>query len=583
MLDLAFSQEGAERVAALGFTCVELPISWGLPPELESNHLSLFQSAVQHYHRAGVQVYGWIPVAACVARGSYTAQTWYALDPYGQRIPSQRGYYFTALLNPAWQAVVTEKIQQIAESNADGIILGGYTAGGTGLYWRGIPLGPIGSYDAISRAQYAKAFNQAAIPTAFSPKDPASQQYLKWRISTTIEVIQQWCELAQQHNPALVVQLGAPDAITTNHYLISGLDLDELHDIQTVIEPPIWSHHPPESVVITPAISISASHTRITSAIPTYGGERMGSAREFQRNLSEAVALNTSARIQGMGYHYKNTLTGLLHSRYHDQQQAIQAFNQWLDQHHQWLTSRTNASPLAVYYPYEATHWQWNPTSQQFIAICQTLILNGYPLRVVGDDDAWDDVRVLVVPSGTVVGLDERLAQLTAQGGRIITVGQKRLKQNPIWRDWRPHRLKPPMWHWLHCRIQRVFIVARRGYQRYRWVRRGISYLNKRRPQSTPMPPLARQTELIKAIGDTFTPRLESDTPALLTVWREPDSTQQWHIINYSETQQRITLHLSNLTSGEIYTPGSLTPPVSVVGSSLIFTVDSAKIVRSKG
>ncbi|MCB9435741.1 MAG: hypothetical protein H6673_01950 [Anaerolineales bacterium] len=580
---MAFSQEGAERVAALGFTCIELPISWGLPPELEGNHLSLFQSAVQHYHRAGVQVYGWLPIATCIPRGSYATQAWYALDPYGQRIPNQRGYYFTALLNPIWQTVITEKIQQLTESNADGLIMGGYTAGGTGLLWRGIPLGPIGSYDAISQEQYAQVFNHMAIPTTFSSKDPASQQYLKWRISTATQVIQQWAETARHQNPALVVQLGVPDAIAANHYLISGLDLDVLPDVDIVIEPPIWSHHPPESAIITPTISISASHTRLASVIPIYGGERMGSAREFQRNLSEAVALNTSARIQGMGYYYKNTLTGLLHSRYKPQHEALQTFNLWLDQQHNWLHSRTNASPLAVYYPYEATHWQWNPTSQQFIAICQTLLLNGYPLRVVGDDKAWDDVRVLVVPSGSVVGLDERLTQFIAQGGRIIAVGQKRLKQSPLWRDWRPQRLKPPIWHWLHGRIQRVFIVARRGYQRYRWVRRGISYLNKRRPQSVSMPPPALQGELIKAIGETFTPRLESDSPALLTIWREPDGTQQWHIVNYNEAEQRITLHLGDLTHGEVYTPGTLSPPASVVGSSLIFTVDSAKIVRSKG
>lgn len=583
MLDLAFSQEGAERVAALGFTCVHLPITWGLPPELENNHTSLFQSAVQHYHRAGIQVYGWLPVATCIPQGSYADKDWYALDPYGHRIPSQRGYYFTALLNPAWQTTVTEKIQQLIDSQADGIVLSGYTAGGLGVYWRGLPIGPIGSHDPISQQHYAEAFDNAAIPITLAPKDAATQQYIKWRISSSFTVIKMWCDTARQNNPNVVIQLGSHDPITTNHYLVSGLDLDELQDIQLIIEKPTWPYRQPEGPVTTHAIGIVASHTRTQTVIPIYGSERMGSPREYQRNLSEAVALNTPALVQGMGFQHKNTLTGLLHTRYQSQQQTIQSFNQWLEQHHEWLINRTPSSPLAVYYPYEATHWNWNPTSHYFMAVCQTLLLHGYPLRIVGDDDSWAGVEVLVVPPATVVGLEDRLQQAAKAGVRIITIGQKRLKQNTIWKDWKPQRMRIPAWRWGYRPLQWMAIRGWRSYQRSRLARRFAPRLIRKQPNPHLLPTESAQIELIQAIGEAFTPRLESEAPALLTIWSEPDGTQQWHIVNYSETPQRITLHLGNLTNADVYTLGLLIPSTPVVGSSLIFTVDSAKIVRSKG
>ncbi|MBZ0307792.1 MAG: hypothetical protein K8I82_17120, partial [Anaerolineae bacterium] len=173
---LAHTDMGAERIAAMGFNWVYLTCNWGFPPEIEQQDWESFRAAVQVYHTKNIKVFGYIQTSNCVYKGSYKHKNWYALDPFGSKIPYYTGRYFTCLTHPEWLAEVRDKIRIVIEADADGVFFDNPWVGGGGVEWRQAVWGVIGSYSETSRRAYAEENNGAEIPTALILDKPETQQ-----------------------------------------------------------------------------------------------------------------------------------------------------------------------------------------------------------------------------------------------------------------------------------------------------------------------------------------------------------------------------------------------------------------------
>ncbi len=592
---MAHSIEGAERVAAMGFNWVHLVFSWGFPAEIEAPDWEVFKSAVRHYHEVGVRVLGIIQASNCVYQGSYKEKDWYALDPHGNKIYCYIGRYHTALHHPEWQAEIRERIRALAETEADGILFDSPWIGGVGYDVAGMPLGPIGSYDEHTRSAYARAHDGAELPLVLNTRSAEVKRYLRWRTTSTVAILAKWIEVARNLKPDFIIGLNNFDAIARNSFVTMGIDLPAMAALQDVvmIENFAWPHLQDDDTVAANAITIGAAQVRTGETPVTtrpgqrgIGHEQMWSPRSFRRAIVESTAIKAPIVVQGSGFRHRGEQTLILHSRYQQQRRVLKAMNSWLETHQEWLNARQPASPLAIYHPYEAARWDWNRVAPVFFAVCETLLLNGYPVRIVGDADSWEHVRTILVPPGHVDGLDERLRQFVINGGQVIPLTQKRpsVTRTVLWDGWRPLRTRLPRPRWFRRWVNQSAIISWNAYHRYGWARWLATRLKIREAMiRSPLyikPPEALQRVLIGAIGEKFYPRVESEAPALLTVWNEANGGQQWHVVNYADKPQKITLHLGELTATDVHTPGSNEAPSQVVGSSLMFDLDVGKIIR---
>jgi hypothetical protein len=84
------------------------------------------------------------------------------------------------------------------------------------------------------------------------------------------------------------------------------------------------------------------------------------------------------------------------------------------------------------------------------------------------------------------------------------------------------------------------------------------------------------QAEL-NAIGK-ISDRAPRRGPLLFTIWREPGGMRQWHLVNYLDEPQRVTVHGASFESGWVYAPAAAA--VRVFGTDLIVTVNEYKVIR---
>jgi hypothetical protein len=129
----------------------------------------------------------------------------------------------------------------------------------------------------------------------------------------------------------------------------------------------------------------------------------------------------------------------------------------------------------------------------------------------------------------------------------------------------------------------RVTVTGRRLY----YTHAGVRFLANRvrRIRSAPdgagwpAPPTEVQTELLNAIGPDFRPRAEAKGPLLFTIWREPGGVRQWHLVNYLDEPQRVTVQGASFVSGWVYAPETA-EAVRVFGTDVIVTVNEYKVIR---
>ncbi|MBN1201355.1 MAG: hypothetical protein JXJ20_05810 [Anaerolineae bacterium] len=588
--DMAYTEEGAERVRAMGFNCVYLMCSWGFPPETEEMDWEVFRRAVRLYHEAGIQVVGGVQVSSCMAQGPYREKDWYALDPWGRRIPCYRECYYTCWNSPDWLEDVKKRICVVIEAKADGVFFGEPWMGGVPLdVGRGL-LGVAGCHDARCRAAYAEETGGLALPAGIHPRGRRVQAYLQWRASLIARRLQEWASYAQELNPAIVITVEGCEPDCRNPFVQVGHELAEPAD---TYEPRLLACDLPRAesagyLVQNAAALDGALSGPDGAAALSHVGPRQAdtgtfwSGHHFQVAMAEACALEVPPVIDGNGFVYRRSLTLLIHKQYKRQQEAIGQMNAWLEQHAGWLNNRTNASPLAVLYPQEALRTDWNAVAPVFWGACQTIIAHGLPFRVVGQG-SWDDVTTLVVPPGQVSWLDQRLERFVEQGGRVIALQRARtgMSGRPLWTGYRPPR---PSWlHW--PLVRRISNRLGAKIWRLRHAGRLIRFWANRlrRPDRAPvnklfaLPPDELQRELLEAVETGSFPRVTGGV--LFSLWREPDGVEQWHLVNYQDKAVRATLHAPEFVSGWVYAPGE-EEAVKVFGNDVIVTVDAYKVLR---
>lgn len=594
MHNFAHSVEGAERVAAMGFNWAFLAYNWGFPPEIEAQDWESFRSAMNHFQKAGIKVLGYIQSSNCVDTGSYAAKDWYAVDVDGRRIPIYSNRYFTSLTHAGWLAEVRERVRSLAEMGVDGIYFDNPWQGGIGIDLAEMPFGFIGSYDVHSRQAYAAAFNGAQIPVVVNVGNPETQQYLRWRAQIAVNAVRDWAQAARDINPDLVITANNFDAIVHNSYVEMGMDLEGMADIQDVMVLENFSlpRIQDDGAVVANAITIGAAKARVEKPVATLpyingiGFDHMWQPRQFKRMIAEGIAMNGPIIIRGTTFIHRGEYTLLLHRRYEKQQQALTQMNTWLQTHADWLDSVQPGGKLAVYHPFEVVRWNWNRTIPYFFAACQVLLQHGYSLRIVGDDDDWTGVETLIVPPGEVEGLADRLSAFVSEGGRIIRVGpaSRQANERLVWQKWRPIPHRIPPWRWLRRRINQGAGFSWRLYHRWRIVRWFAERFDFHlRTTQSPLflnVPADQSFELTRSLGNTIYPRIKSEYPVLLTEWQEPDGSRQWRLVNYADHSQKVTLEFNELVKAQVFAIGEDTPPQQIVGSALMLTIDTGKILR---
>lgn len=595
MHNFAHSIEGAERVAEMGFNWVFLAYNWGYPPEVEERDWESFYSALNHYHKLGIKVFGYIQSSNCVYTGSYVDKDWYAIDYYGQKIPYYSGRYFTSLTHAGWVAEVRERVRQLTDAGTDGIFFDNPWQGGIALDLAEMPLGFVGSYDTYSKKAYAQAYGGAEIPLVWDVERSEAQQYLRWRAQIMVNAVRDWAQTARDINPEVVISGNNFDAIARNAYAMMGMDLVGLADVQdmAMLENFCLPRIQEDKAVIANAITMSSAQARVPDTpistnpyIHGVGFDRVWQPRQFKRMLAEGIAMNTPTIVRGTTFTYRKEYTLLLHRRYEKQRAVLQQFNQWLDANQGWLSERKPISPIAILDPGEDVYWHWNKIAPLFFAACQTLLQNGYPLRIVSTATDWEHVQTLIVPPNSLPELDERLDAFKEKGGQVIVLGKGHPVQRGthVWQRWQPIPHHIPRWRWLRKRINHGAILSWRAYHNSKFVRWLAERLEFRaRTIQSPLffvPPEKYQQELLTLVKRKPMPRVESEFPVLLAGWVEPDGTQQWHVMNYADQPQKITLELTDLVKAKLYAVGEDNEPSEVVGSSLMMTIDIAKIVR---
>lgn len=592
--DLAHSEAGAERIAAMGFNWVYLTCNWGFPPEIEEPDWHSFAQAVQIYHKLGIKVSGYVQSSNCAYLGSFKDKDWYALDPHGHKIHYYTGRYMTCLNHQGWRDQVKERVKFIIETGADGVFWDNPWVGGVGEEWRGAIVGNIGCYHPESQKAYQAACGEP-IPLVLDLKDPRTQHYLQWRGEQVTAALQDWADYARSLKPDVLISANNFDTFNRNALVEVGMDFPAMAQVQDVmlIENFAMPRLLSTGGVVSNAAVIGAAQQLANDkpvSTVTYehgiGFETVWSARVFARNIAEASAMNAPLVVKGTEFLYRKSFTLLIHHRYRPQHQMIQQYNDWLAEHAGWISDRQPTSPLAIYHPYQAMLFDRARIEPYFYGACETLFYAGLPFRIVGQEQAWDCVRTLIVPPGTDPVLDERLIEFAKHGGKIIPLGQGRADaMRPLWTKYHRQWLKVPRWKAMRRTIRRVTGASWEAYHNFRVVRRVTDWLDIPGwilSQSLyRLPPAPLRGDLVNAIGTGHLPYVESEGPVLLTMGQETNGRTQYHIVNYDDVPRTVTLHLPELTQAEVYTPGQKGAPTHVAGTDFILQVDVAKVLRT--
>lgn len=589
-LDMAHAGDGAARAAALGATHALLVFSWGLPPELDEVDRVGFGRVARLYRDAGLGVLAGVMASSYVPQASYAERNWAARDVTGRRIPAQIGRLYACWNDAEWLATVERHLIQALDAGIEGVWLMAPWAGGVPLAADGGLLGGAGCACPRCRAAYAEAAGGAEIPRLPTLRARPVQHYLEWRASLTARRIGEWAAAARAHRPdALFVAEGppVPGGLAALQYGHDPAAIGAHVDLYLVRD----SLAEPRGLA-GPGVALAAARARLgpdAQAASLLGAARSTSGttdtpHAWTRAGSVAAALACPPVIDGTGFVAGRTLTLLLETRYQGLRAALAEFNGWIEAQRGWLGARTGAGPLAIYCPPAFTWWKNDPVEPVFEAACAAVIQMGLPLRVVGDE-TWDGVETLIVPPGPVAGLDARLIEFGARGGRVIALQQMRSGSagRPLWTAFQP--LKPGRAHWPVVRraAHRTALIGVRWRGGGTVRRRAARWL--RLPGASPDATAAIQLpgvaldELATALGADFRPRVRSAQPVLFTIWREPGGGTQWHLVNSAPEPQRVTLITPEFISGWVIAPEQ-GEPVKVFGSDVVIPLEAYKVLR---
>jgi hypothetical protein len=480
-------------------------------------------------------------------------KTWQALDAWGHPIPFHHDRYYACWNDPAWVEEVQSKIRIVINSGVDALLFGSPWIGGVPARIGHGFLGSAGCHNDVCQKAYADASGGKKIPKVLNLQSTQVRHYLQWRADSTQQRLQEWSDFAHDIKPDIPVFIESPgkSIVQYGHNQLNGT---------IVVRGDLPAAELVQNAGTLGLMTSEQKHIASMTESP-----KTKSIEAIARGVFEAVALGVQPITSGMGMIHQRSLTLLIRSDH----EPLARMNQWLEKNAHWLDERqTNISPLAIYDPYPHVWWKWHQFEPFFWGACETVIRNGLPFRVVQDDD-WVGVTTLLVPPGEIEGMDRRLKNFVEQGGRVLTLWSSYKPTSPLRR-----------YHW--PLVRRVTYRAGTAIQRWRYTHGLGRMLGSRITFDDPLHdtiPDELQAELVEQIGSTFAPRASGEGPLLFTLWREESGGEQWHLVNYQDTPQRVTLHAPQFVNGWVFTPME-DRMAKIFGNGLMMTIQDYKVLR---
>jgi hypothetical protein len=539
---------------------IHLTYCWGFAPEIEAQDWESFRLAAATYHDLDTKVFAYIQSSNCVFEGSNTARKWYARDPKGRKFYYYTNRFMTCLQNKEWIDFLKERIKGAIDSKADGIFFDNLWNGTQPSGLAGSWLGSAGCYCENCQKRFFAEFGKQ-IPDFINPKDDIVVTYLEWRATQLTSFFNELADYARSIKPDIVISANDYDVIMRPSKLIYGIDFTSYSDIQDVMmienfclpkwEPKKRNRFPNNALTIRTARSKLPENKPLSvlSYDVGIGFDDVYPTRRILQSMAEITALGACFTAKGTEYFNGNEMTLITAPEYQKQQQGIGTFIDWLSLNAGLFVDRKNIAPLALVDPGEELWINWFQISPIFFGCMQTLTKVGIPWKVINGSSIDPETSVLL----TFTKLDRQYISVDHQPS-IIHV--------PELKYWKP---KPESFLNRHRIINRLISTIIEGlirtYHSKPFFRKVFDWFGMAKlitqTQLFFMPEDHRQKELIEAIPSVLFPKIESQEPVLINVWRQKDLHTQIHLVNYSDQPQTISVYFGKKVNGEIIFPGS--------------------------
>jgi hypothetical protein len=541
------------------FSWAYLMYDWGFPPEVEQEDWLEFRRAAEVYHRAGMQVFGYVQFSNCAYDGSFRDKDWYALDPKGRPFFYYTGRYMTCWTHPEWLDHLRGIVRGIVEAGADGVFFDNPWHGIQPLNLGGVWMGPAGCHCARCQAAFRRVA-EIEIPAQIAPEsDEASRRYLRWRAEQVTGTMAMLADYARSLDPEVVISANDFDAVMRPSYLIYGIDLASLAGVQDVVMIedyglPRWGDGADgrAPVLVNNALTLRTARALIgdtpLSTDPYdqgIGFDGVYSPRRFRQGIAEAAACGATMVVKGTEYVEDGEFTLLTAERFGPQRKAIGNLHRWLAGQAGLYQERENAARVGLLHPGDALWQAWGQLAPLYFGAGQTLLAAAIPWRVVAGKPHLADLDLLLcfgaIPDEGAV----------PPGLRVVPV-----QELP---GWAPRPLSFLARHrGLRSAVSRLVGWLFQSYFRWRWWRQLVDRLGLQHFfWQTPffrLPPVPAREALLEALGERPYPRVMAGAPVLAEVWRKGKGWQL-HLVNYGAGPQPVTVEFGQPVRGTILSP----------------------------
>lgn len=568
----AHEATGALRIAQeAACNWAYLMYDWGFPPEIEQADWEDFKRAVQVYHDEGIKVFGYVQSSNCVYSGSFTKMDWYALDPQGKPFHYYTGRFMTCWSHPAWLMHLREIVQGIVQAGADGVFFDNPWYGTDPMHFLGAWMGSAGCYCDQCRIVY-KEFSGTEIPNRIAPGiDESSRRYIRWRADQVTQTLTELFSYARSLNPNIVISVNDYDPVMRPSYLVYGIDLPALAQVQDVVmiedfALPRWEG----DLLINNALTLRTAQALIgdtpLSTIPYdqgIGFDGVYPPRRFVQAIAEAAACGATTVVKGTEYFDEGAFTLLTAEQFAPQRLATGQINRWLETHAELFDGRANAARIGLLHPGEKMFWQWDQLSPLFFGAGQTLLAAGIPWRVVTPNENFTGLDVLLTFDEPLSTSDVKNVHVPDLAGWI---------PQPI-SFWNCHPGADALASKAVSRLYRAYFENRI----FRTVgdKFGITRLYMASPLFK-LPKFEDCQTLLAALPKHPFPVAKTDTPVLVEFWHRGDE-YQLHLVNYALEPARVLVNFGKPSSGKVLSPDQ--EEVDFEGAQLEIIVDIYNIL----
>jgi hypothetical protein len=383
--------------------------------------------------------------------------------------------------------------------------------------------------------------------------------FLRWRAAQVTHLLRDLATYARELQPDTPISANDVDCVLKDSYVIYGIDLDALADVQdvTMIENfglPRWDTKPVPGLTNN-ALQIRTAHAivgkRAHLSILSYdvgiGFDPVYPVRRYRQGIAEAAACGVSMTTKGTEYYDGGKMTLLTASEFAPVTAALGDYHAWLEANaHMFAADRLNVAPIGLLYPGESLWLDWPRLAPLFYGAGQALTLEGIPWRVVNRLESLNGLRAVLV-------FDEeaRTAVPDRAGATPILV--------PGLEHWRPP--SPSLIgrsRLLRSIAASIYGAAATLYTRSRIAQRLMNWMGLPSviTQSSlyRAPSDAARMALASALPDDVYPRLRTRQPALIEVWRKQDQLQV-HLVNYAAQPQEIRVQFPSPVAAQAISP----------------------------